>query len=527
MFGMHHRKQDVRIWCMVEMMGRLFSTISSLAIRFAAPSRMQLHKKTSKGQASLVFSAAVCAVAQLPTSQLMFTFIGALVYCILQALNRELHRPETYKTKALPHMVTSTRYSSLPWRRTAKSGPNESCTMTKSEVRMPSSMPVQAPKFSSVGWDAEVEELVANITPTPESEEVVDRLRCVVQQSIMRILPSAHVLAFASGDLTRRKAFGVAVPDLDIIILFDNAMLMERIMGRWSTCAGSCDERRLQKSAIRLCIDQLVSTAGFKFRRSAFKGHEPKVTLLAPTAPQLMGSAVPIDLCVNSLTPIYNAAILAESGWIDARAKSLLLLVKRWAKDRAVCHASKGHLSPYLWSLLTVFFLQVGVSSAGSILPPLTDYSTFSGLSSDPSNAAGYLANKIQEFKRASRPISSKNLLKSSTGALFKEFIKFYSTDFSWRNEAICVRTGRRETPGRHFPLHIISDDTGKTDIGPSIEDPFQQNCNLGCCMTSSSLCRLHQELARAQSLCCSGSSLSELLDPWMPPGEGRLNTEQ
>ena len=39
--------------------------------------------------------------------------------------------------------------------------------------------------------------------------------------------------------------------------------------------------------------------------------------------------------------------------------QDLVLLVKRWAKHRGICHAAKGHLPPYAWSILCLHFLQV------------------------------------------------------------------------------------------------------------------------------------------------------------------------
>ena len=63
-----------------------------------------------------------------------------------------------------------------------------------------------------------------------------------------------------------------------------------------------------------------------------------------------------MSIFVNAAIPMYSAAVLAECGQMDARARSLELLVRRWAKDRSVCHASEGHLSPYQWSLLVIYF---------------------------------------------------------------------------------------------------------------------------------------------------------------------------
>merc|ERR1719160_685486 len=138
--------------------------------------------------------------------------------------------------------------------------------------------------------------------------------------------------------------------------------------------------RKLQKSAIRACTDLLVSKAGFKFRRSAFRGDEPKVTLLAPATLGLSEQAIPVDFSVNSVTPLYNAALLTECGQIDKRARALILLVKRWAKDRGICHAAKGHLAPYAWSLLAIYFLQVHEQDGGPVLPPLSGFKVSKGL---------------------------------------------------------------------------------------------------------------------------------------------------
>merc|ERR1740139_1509132 len=101
---------------------------------------------------------------------------------------------------------------------------------------------------------------------------------------------------------------------------------------------------------------------------------EPKVTLLAP--PLLGGSdqAIPFDLSINGMIPFYNKALISECQRIDPRATELILLVRRWAKDRGVCFAPKGHLSPYHWTLLAIYFLQVGVADEGPVLPPLAAF---------------------------------------------------------------------------------------------------------------------------------------------------------
>merc|ERR1719199_2283006 len=73
------------------------------------------------------------------------------------------------------------------------------------------------------------------------------------------------------------------------------------------------------------------------------------------------------------------------------------------------------------------------------------------------------------------------------------------------------------------LPLQIVIDEHGRSEVAPSVEDPFDITRNLGECITNIGLKRLHEELARADELCSRSCSLSELLEPWVPP----LNEEE
>merc|ERR1719169_332223 len=137
----------------------------------------------------------------------------------------------------------------------------------------------------------------------------------------------------------------MCVPEVDLVVSINPDALPGQLQGRLSRTGGAStaqlDARKVQKSAIRACTDKLVSACGFKFRRSAFRGQEPKVTLLAPASLGLSSDSIAIDFSVNVVTPFYNAALLTECGRMDSRAKELILLVKRWAKDRGICHVAK------------------------------------------------------------------------------------------------------------------------------------------------------------------------------------------
>lgn len=501
---------------------------TSIAAKGAAKDLKKTLKDGKAEPSSLVicFIACVCAVLPLDISQMSFAIIGAVLYALLQNTEQLSSKKTPVTIKKIPQSSTRIISSSPKQVHSAKIPVGSTALEQKkhqsaalSEVRKPSAVPVVAPTFQSNGWEAEVQELLVLITPTPEVGQVVDHVARVMQQVMRGIVPEVEVVGYANANFNCGKAFGVAVPEVDIVATVSPQVLFHRLNGQKGRDAASfqeLDAKKLQKHAIRAFTDRLVSSAGgFKFRRSAFRGQEPKVTLLAPASLGVSAEAIPIDFSVNVLTPLYNAALLTECGLMDRRAKELIFLVKRWAKDRGICHAAKGHLSPYIWSLLSVYFLQHGATHEGAILPSFDQFEMSSGLAAD---AAGSKASTSLR-KTSQSKSESDEMPKKSAGALFKQFVSFFHAEFDWRNEAVSIRSGRRAPPALDLPLHIIAAEGSKTSqVGPSIEDPFQAGLNLGDCMNAMSLARLKEELARAEELCTSGASLTELLEPWSPP---------
>jgi hypothetical protein len=335
----------------------------------------------------------------------------------------------------------------------------------------------------------------------------VNQLAATMQQALKTLIPEIEVTGLVSANPACGKAFGVALPDVDMVASVSPQILASILHRGRNSEYDSADEKKLQKAALRVMTDKLI-TAGFRFRRSGFKGQEPKVTLLAPASLSISGESIPVDFSINAVTPLYNAALLSECGQIDIRARDLILLVKRWAKDRGICHTPKGHLSPYMWGLLTMYFLQVRENDEGRLLPPLDHFEISLGLAGKPRDTTK------SKWKRAQSTAPEQ-----SVGDLFKSFMKFYLDEFDWCKEAVSIRLGKRAPPGIQLPLHVVvSEDSKSSQVGPRIEDPFQPSQDLGDCMTAVSLARLKGELSRACQLCGRGASLSELLEPWVPP---------
>jgi len=436
--------------------------------------------------------------------QLVFVFVGIITYATVQTLTVPANfKADKGSSKGHKKCIDGDAFTPSRSRR-APSPQVSAEPPAKAEAasRQLSSQPVAAPTFSAEGWDAEVDELLEKISPTQKSERIVQELARFVKQTLAPLIPEVEVLGFASGDFSTGTAFRVAVPEVDIVLRVDPHILSARLRGRDPQSASQArvvDMGKLQKSAIRICTDRLVATGHCKFRRSAFRGPEPKVTLLVPTSLGVHDEAIPIDLSINSTSPFRNAALLTEVGRLEPRARSLALLVRRWAKDRGLCHAAKGHLSPYAWTLLAVYFLQV--SEEHKLLPPLKGSEMLEDSTPTLAAAAATRANESH-----------------TVGELFRAFAAFYTDDFNFRNEAVSVRRGTRDPPDVTLPLHIVLHEDGvTTSVAPSVEDPFDRRRNLSGDTTAPALLRMKEELGRAHQLCAQGASLSELLEPWVP----------
>lgn len=452
--------------------------------------------------------AIMLAVAILPldVTQLVFACAGAIGYAVLmyvsgafEAKSNQIKAPR--KGKELHTSSANKERQSKPQAvpRAAEPPP------TANARNQFSFAPVKA-CIEAKPWEVEVAELLDDIMPNRESCNVAEKLARVVKQNISRQFPEAEVTGFASANLSCSRAFGVAVPDVELVLSISPDVALARLQerpnhaGRPASSLAYMDARKLQKAALRVCADRLVSASGFKFRRSAFRGNEPKITLLAPTAIGVTDGNVAIDIYVNAATPFHHTALLAECGSLDSRARELLIIVRCWAKCRGICHAAKGHLSPYLWSLLVIYFLQVADRDEGPILPPLAQFSKTSHLI--PSNTGKESASPCQQKAHITGDAP-----RATSASLFKDFMRFYSRQFDLKTEKISVRLGKSS------PVN-----SGSHTVGPCIEDPFQPEQTLANDMPLAAQERFLEELKRADDLCSRGASLAAILEPWSPP---------
>jgi len=358
------------------------------------------------------------------------------------------------------------------------------------ECWQPSIMPVRPAEFQAVGWEDQVKELLEQVRRTPASEETLARLGEVVKRAVVPVIPEAQIVVCANGNPARGKAYGMAVPDISVVLNVSHDALQKSIgecfmqgqaRGRFAPRPD-----KLLKFSIRMCTNQLVA-AGFKFRRSAFGSDEPKVILLVPALPELFNERISMEFYVNSNVPIRTEAIARNFSGVEPRVEELILLVRRWSRDRGIAHTAKGHLPPCAWNLLVVFFLQVGVES-GPVVPAFSE----------------------EGFARQQK------VSVDSVATLLKDFIRFYATDFNFEKEAVSVRLARRGPPQVAMQKRLVSEE-GHPEFGPVIEDPFEASQNVAHTVTSRAMERLREEFQRAHHLCSANASLAEFLELWSP----------
>mmetsp|Transcript_64209 Transcript_64209/g.111964 ORF Transcript_64209/g.111964 Transcript_64209/m.111964 type:complete len:623 (-) Transcript_64209:273-2141(-) len=409
--------------------------------------------------------------------------------------------------------TTGMTRSGAPWtpERAAQAQPNQ-------ESRQLSKRPVLPPTFQSTQFDDQADELSHQLLPTENCQNVVQEIAQDIKKTILTVLPYADVCGFTNGEVSRGTAYGVAVPEVDIVVNLPPHILVRTVQAHVSKVnfTGKVDDRRLHKSAIRMCTDLLVTSGGFKFRRSAFRGRDPKVTLMAPRSLDDSGSCIPIDFSVNAATPLCNSVLINACAHVDPRARMLILLVKRWAKDRGICHAAKGHLMPYAWTLLCIYFLQVGVKG-GSMLPPLKHLRLTSG--QDDADIVG-LDQCMQGWRY---PLPGSPVAKKRLGQLFKEFIHFYLKEVDWSSEMASIRSGTRTPPHRSLKLIVLDTSAGK-EVGPTIEDPFLPSENMSELLSVHGLNRFKEEFARAQACFENKAPLSEIFTQWVPTDQKASN---
>ena len=183
-----------------------------------------------------------------------------------------------------------------------------------------------------------------------------------------------------------------------------------------------------------------------------------------------------MDICVNNLLAVHNTELLRQYSLVDSRVRPLVLMVKNWAKRNDIADASKGGLSSYSYTLLTLFFLQVVEPPVLlSLQHPALLQATKTARAPPVEGCDVTFATAAAALQHAGSRKIGQSLM--STGELFFRFFEFYTMQFDWRSDVASVQEGLIQ--------HKLQRWDHPKQWRVSIADPFELGRDLGCTVHS------------------------------------------
>lgn len=174
------------------------------------------------------------------------------------------------------------------------------------------------------------------------------------------------------------------------------------------------------------------------------------------------------DICFLNDIAVANSGLLREYSLVDPRVRSLMMAVKKWAKERKINSAKDGTISSYAWINLVIFYLQVI-----GFVPNLQSRELMEKIGiSVESSSYWHCVNNLDTFfwrwsqvrktKVWKRPLEYD---KMPVSILLYGFFEFYSHRFPLALRSISIKRGDLSMPKLVFR---------KASLFFSIEDCFE-----------------------------------------------------
>jgi len=186
--------------------------------------------------------------------------------------------------------------------------------------------------------------------------------------------------------------------------------------------------------------------------------------------PYTKDNSLAFDICFFNDIAIRNSTLLKEYTLVDPRAKDLMLIVKKWAKDHKISSAADDRLSSYAWVILVIFYLQQLGMLPNLQCTGLMKRANYGMDFNDKLNCINALNTafvpwyQVQETKTWH---SVKSLKNTPISVLLHGFFNYLLNDFPFGFYAVSIRhTNFRKVPKTAFDKCSLS--------FFCIEDPFE-----------------------------------------------------
>ena len=195
------------------------------------------------------------------------------------------------------------------------------------------------------------------------------------------------------------------------------------------------------------------------------------------------------DICVNNVLALRNTKLLADYAAIDPRVRTLVLIVKYWAKRRMINEPFTGTLSSYAYVLMVIQFLQTRTPPILPCLQQIVDQDT------QQITIQGFNCTYNEHIERF-RGFGRRN--KDSLAKLLVAFFKLYGFEYDYIHSVICVRTGGFLT--KDIKQWMIPS-TPRECCFFGLEDPFDTTHNLGRVVTRGGMDAIRSEFERGYKI--------------------------
>ncbi|RKP12107.1 hypothetical protein BJ684DRAFT_388, partial [Piptocephalis cylindrospora] len=191
-----------------------------------------------------------------------------------------------------------------------------------------------------------------------------------------------------------------------------------------------------------------------------------------------------VDVNVNNPIALQNTRMVKAYVGIDPRVRPLMLIVKRWTKQRELNDAAAGGtLSTYTWVNMLIQYLQL---RDPPVLPVLQQLGR---PQDDRAVHSAYFYDDLSSLQNWGK----RN--EEGLGRLLYGFFHFYTHTYTYARDVVSVRMGRfltRKEKGWHEGRHarILC-----------VEEPFTEWRNLGNSADDTSVHGIQEELRRAQRI--------------------------
>ncbi|XP_053203493.1 terminal uridylyltransferase 7-like isoform X2 [Panonychus citri] len=279
-------------------------------------------------------------------------------------------------------------------------------------------------------------------------ESILESLTSLVRE----IYPDANLQLFGSS----KNGFGAKKCDLDICLTFrDNED--GRGIDQTEVIKKLADE--FKKHGQRISNLQPIPQAKVPVLKLRFKSNRKIVK----------GRSTPehfdCDISLYNLLASHNTRLLRTYCQVDDRVAMLGFTVKQFFKKCGICDASKGSLSSYAYTLMTLYYLQ---RCSPPVIPILQEL--YDGDSPPERTVDGYNTWFFDDIDSLAQRWTHYNSNKLTVGNLFYGFLKFYAEIFPFEALVVCIRRSQDLTK-------MEKKWTGRRI---AIEDPFLLSHNLG-----------------------------------------------